>query len=157
MNLSLGLRLPLFVLTCALPAAALLAGPLEDVAAEVYLLGEIHDNPAHHRVQAEAVADYQQAVLVALREVEDALGDLGALRREIGAQEEAVRSAQRAVALSTKRYEEGLVRSIEVVDAVREQLTAERRAVQVRAQQHEATVRLIQALGGGVRATDVSR
>ncbi|MCB1227130.1 MAG: efflux transporter outer membrane subunit [Verrucomicrobiales bacterium] len=107
--------------------------------------------------QAEAVADYQQAVLVALREVEDALGDLGALRREIGAQEEAVRSAQRAVALSTKRYEEGLVSSIEVVDAVREQLTAERRAVQVRAQQHEATVRLIQALGGGVRATDVSR
>jgi len=64
MNLSLGLRLPLFVLTCALPAAALLAGPLEDVAAEVYLLGEIHDNPAHHRVQAEAVADIAPAALV---------------------------------------------------------------------------------------------
>jgi multidrug efflux system outer membrane protein len=99
--------------------------------------------------QAEALADYQQAVLDALREVEDALADLRALRTEYGAQQIAVKASEKSVGLSLKRYSEGLVSSIEWVDAIRAQLDAERRAVQIRGLQYDATVRLIQALGGG--------
>lgn len=103
----------------------------------------------------EAVADYQQTVLEALREVEDALADLAALRTESSTQAGAVRASTRALDLSTQRYKEGLVSFIEVVDALREQLTAERRAVQIRGQQFEATTQLIQALGGGLGPRDI--
>ena len=99
--------------------------------------------------QAEALADYQQNVLEALREVEDALADLRALRAEYDAQQLAVKASEKSVDLSAKRFKEGLVSSIESVDAIRAQLDAERRAVQIRGLQYDATVRLIQALGGG--------
>lgn len=42
----------------------LAANPLGEVEAEIYLLGEVHDNPAHHVVQAEAVAAIAPAALV---------------------------------------------------------------------------------------------
>ncbi len=48
----------------ALLAAPLFAGPLAEVSAQVYVLGEVHDNPEHHRVQAEAVTDLAPAALV---------------------------------------------------------------------------------------------
>jgi uncharacterized iron-regulated protein len=38
-----------------LPAAAS-ASPLGEISADIVVLGEVHDNPAHHAVQAEAVA-----------------------------------------------------------------------------------------------------
>ena len=48
----------------ALVVAPVFAGPLAEVSAQVYVLGEVHDNPAHHAVQAEAVADLAPAALV---------------------------------------------------------------------------------------------
>ncbi len=48
----------------ALATTPLAAGPLAGVSADVILLGEIHDNPTHHAVQAEAVADLAPAALV---------------------------------------------------------------------------------------------
>ncbi|HBZ44086.1 MAG TPA: hypothetical protein DEO85_08545 [Maritimibacter sp.] len=47
----------------ALPVAAL-AGPFEGSEADIFVLGEVHDNPAHHAVQAEAVADIKPRALV---------------------------------------------------------------------------------------------
>ncbi|MEM7012539.1 MAG: TolC family protein [Verrucomicrobiota bacterium] len=90
----------------------------------------------------------------ALREVEDALSDLAASEHERNAQLLALKAARKTVSLSTKRYEEGLVSSIEVIDAVREQLDTERRVVQLRSLQFDGTVRLIQALGRGLRKHD---
>ncbi len=55
---------PLAALIAPLVATPLDAGPLREVAADVFLLGEVHDNPAHHRVQAEAVGDLAPAALV---------------------------------------------------------------------------------------------
>ena len=59
----LALRALLALLIAPL-AAPLCAGPLAEVPAEIYILGEIHDNPDHHRVQAEAVAEIAPAALV---------------------------------------------------------------------------------------------
>jgi uncharacterized iron-regulated protein len=53
-----------FAPLAALLAAPLLAGPLAEVSAQIVILGEVHDNPAHHAVQAEAVADLTPAALV---------------------------------------------------------------------------------------------
>ena len=41
-------------LSCALPAAA----------QDVYVLGEVHDNPSHHAIQAERVAEIQPTAIV---------------------------------------------------------------------------------------------
>jgi multidrug efflux system outer membrane protein len=122
-----------------------------EVSVPIFQGGRLRANEKLARAEfAEAVADYRQTVLNALRDVENALADLAAARDQTGAQARAVEAAGRALELSNKRYRAGLVSSLEVVDAVREQLEAERRAVQIRGRQFEATVQLIQGLGGGV-------
>ncbi|MCB1336209.1 MAG: ChaN family lipoprotein [Maritimibacter sp.] len=51
-------------LALALVGGPLAAGPLGGAEAEIYVLGEVHDNPAHHAVQAEAVAEVAPRALV---------------------------------------------------------------------------------------------
>jgi multidrug efflux system outer membrane protein len=60
-----------------------------------------------------------------------------------------VTSARRAQELATQRYRSGLVAYIEVVDASRDALTAERANAELAGQRLIATVQLIKALGGG--------
>ncbi len=48
----------------SLVAGAVGAGVLDGVAADVVLLGEKHDNPAHHQMQAKAVAELAPRALV---------------------------------------------------------------------------------------------
>lgn len=45
------------------PCAAF-AGPFADVGADVYVLGEVHDNPVHHEVQAAAIDDIRPRAVV---------------------------------------------------------------------------------------------
>ena len=52
------------VLLLALLPTAALAGPVTGVSADVFVLGEVHDNPAHHLVQAEAVAEIAPRAIV---------------------------------------------------------------------------------------------
>ena len=120
-----------------------------EVTLPIFQGGHLRANEKRARAEfSEAVANYRQTVLNALREVENALADLAAARNQTGAQNRAVEAADRTLELSNKRYRAGLVSSLEVLDAVREQLDAKRRAVQIRGQQLEATVQLIQGLGG---------
>jgi outer membrane protein, multidrug efflux system len=97
----------------------------------------------------EAVANHQDKVLGALREVEDALSD-GEHR---GAQalhlERARQEARRAVEVARTRYERGLVTYLEVLSAQRSELSVERAAIQVHAQRLLSSVALIRAVGGG--------
>ncbi len=128
-----------------------------EVTLPIFQGGRLRANEKRARAEyAEAVANYRQAVLNALVDVENALADLASLQGQTGAQAQAVQAAERALALSNRRYEAGLVSSIEVVDAVREQLNAQRRAVQIRGQQFESTVQLIQGLGGGLSTKHTS-
>ncbi|HEV2437153.1 MAG TPA: efflux transporter outer membrane subunit [Verrucomicrobiae bacterium] len=98
---------------------------------------------------AEAVALYRQQVLVAFGDVEDSLADLRHLADQAAAQQRAVTNARRAANLASDRYRSGIVSYIEVVDANREALAAERANVQLTGQQLIASVQLIKALGGG--------
>jgi multidrug efflux system outer membrane protein len=100
----------------------------------------------------EAVAVYQQRVLVAFREVEDALSDLYWRAEQGQVQERAVAAAREAARLTTARYGQGLVNFLEVVDAERSRLAAERAAVQILSQRLLATVLLLKALGGSWNA-----
>ncbi len=100
-------------------------------------------------VYDESVANYRQQVLGAFQEVEDGLSGLRVLEEQAGAYDEAVKSAQETVDISTSRYREGLANYIEVIDAETSLLTNQRVADQILEQRLLTTVQLIQALGGG--------
>jgi len=100
-------------------------------------------------VFAESVATYRQQVLVAFGEVEDSLSGIRHLTDQSAAQQRAVTHARRAVDLATDRYRSGLVSYIEVVDASRDALQAERGNAQLAGERLIASVQLIKALGGG--------
>jgi multidrug efflux system outer membrane protein len=97
----------------------------------------------------EAVAAYRQQVLVAFREVEDALSDLRILAEQAEAQQRALTSARQAADLSGKRYRAGMVSYLEVVVSERTALATELLATLVLEQRFQASVSLIKALGGG--------
>jgi multidrug efflux system outer membrane protein len=95
-----------------------------------------------------AASAYRAQVLGAFREVEDQLAALRLLDDQAQAQSRAVRAATRASALSEARWRNGLVSQLELLDARRGELRNRRQALQVKAEQYQATVGLVRALGG---------
>jgi multidrug efflux system outer membrane protein len=104
------------------------------------------------RVEAaykENLAAYQERLLVAFGEVETALAGLRILQLQAEAQARAVDSAEEATRLATVRYKSGLVEFLDVLDAQRSSLQAQRQLVLVQSQQLTTTIGLIKAIGGG--------
>ncbi len=107
------------------------------------------------RVEAawrENLAGYRERLLVAFREVEDALAAVRYLDAQQEALSRASARAHRAEQLAGARYRAGLVTVLEVVDAQRSRLQAERQYNAVWNQQLLASVALVKALGGGWEA-----
>jgi hydrophobe/amphiphile efflux-1 (HAE1) family protein/NodT family efflux transporter outer membrane factor (OMF) lipoprotein len=97
----------------------------------------------------ESTALYRQQVLIAFGDVENSLSGIYHFAVQAEATQRAVTSARRASELATDRYRSGIVAYIEVVDASRDTLTAERANAQLAGQRLIASVQLIKALGGG--------
>jgi multidrug efflux system outer membrane protein len=95
------------------------------------------------------VAMYRASVLNAFREVEDALSDLSALAAQAKAVERALNSARDTARLAEERYLRGLSSYLEVVDAQRTALQAERQEAQLQGQRVVSTILLAKSLGGG--------
>lgn len=102
----------------------------------------------------EALAAYRQRLLIAFQEAEDALVNLRRRAEQAQAQAQAVAAARQATQLSDARYRQGLVSYLEVIDAERSRLQAEREAVRVLHQRLASVVLLIRALGGGWMGSD---
>jgi outer membrane protein, multidrug efflux system len=98
---------------------------------------------------AESVAEYRQRVLGAFAEVEDSLTALRVLADQGRYQDDAVVSSQRAAQISRSRYDAGMVSYLDVIDAQRTLLSAQREATQIRGARSVSTVALVRALGGG--------
>jgi multidrug efflux system outer membrane protein len=101
----------------------------------------------------ESVAQFRQSVLVAFREVQDALTGTRLLNDQSAAQDRALEAARRVGALAQKRYDAGFVNYFEVIDAQRTVLAAERASARLAAQRLNNSVALIKALGGGWTVT----
>jgi multidrug efflux system outer membrane protein len=97
----------------------------------------------------EAVAAFRQRVLVAFREVQDALTATALLATQSSAQDRALAAARRATELAQIRYDAGFVSYLDVIDAQRTALAMERASVQLTAERFVTSVSLIRALGGG--------
>lgn len=97
----------------------------------------------------ENVAAFRAAVLNAFREVEDALSDLATLAAQAQAVSRALTAARDTATLAGERYQKGLTSYLDVVDAQRAALQAERQDTQLRGQRAHSTILLAKALGGG--------
>jgi multidrug efflux system outer membrane protein len=104
---------------------------------------------AARAAHAEALANFRQRLLVALREVDDALAELQHRGDIAASQQRAIDAATKLARVARTRYEQGASGYLEVTDAERSQLSAERAWMQTRAAQWSATVQLVKALGGG--------
>lgn len=96
-----------------------------------------------------ASADYRQIVLESVREVENALQASRIIVGRQKAQDQASAAAKNTFDLSSKRFDAGLVSFLDVVDAERTRLDAERRSNAVRAERLALSVSLAKAVGGG--------
>ncbi|WP_344808719.1 efflux transporter outer membrane subunit [Allohahella marinimesophila] len=96
-----------------------------------------------------AVAQYEQAILAAFREVADALAGRRYLEEQLVAQAENVATLKRIADLANDRYDEGVVNYLQVLDAERNLFEAEQNYVQIKRAQVQNLVELYIALGGG--------
>lgn len=99
-----------------------------------------------------AVATYRQTALTAMGEVEDQLTTLHTLAQQAEQTRQAAELAARVEQQALNSYEAGLSAYTAVVTAQATALSQRRSLLQLQLQRQQATVGLIQALGGGWQA-----
>lgn len=97
----------------------------------------------------QAVAQYRQASLQALAQVEDQLAALSALADEAALQEQAVAAADESLRVVSNQYKAGVATALNVIVAQVNSYGAHNAAMTIAGQRLSANVALIQALGGG--------
>jgi NodT family efflux transporter outer membrane factor (OMF) lipoprotein len=103
----------------------------------------------YRAAEEQAAATYRKTVLTAFQQVEDNLAGLRVLMQEIREQDDAVDSSQRFVNIATDRYKLGLDPYLDVMTAQTSLFSNQQAAVNLRMQQLNDCVQLIEALGGG--------
>jgi len=124
-------------------AAAGIAGP-------VFNFGKNKRRVELERFRAEqALYGYEQAILLALADVEDALVGVHTYEREVEALNRQMYAARNATILSRERYNGGVTSYLEVLDSERTLFNAELQATQSYRNQLNNYVQLYKSLGGG--------
>ncbi|PYE15754.1 NodT family efflux transporter outer membrane factor (OMF) lipoprotein [Paraburkholderia silvatlantica] len=98
---------------------------------------------------AENGADYKAIVLNAFQQVEDNLALLHHLGDEAQREDDALTAAQRTLTLSMSQYRDGVVSYLDVVTAQTTELSTQITSLELDTRRLDATVGLIQAIGGG--------
>ena len=98
--------------------------------------------------ESEARAQYDQAVLLALQDVETALVRYRTSRERVQRIQEAAAASERAAELARARFSGGVADFLQVLDAERTQLEAQNQLAQGRTEAATAYAALYKALGG---------
>jgi len=113
-------------------------------------LGRVRAEIAGSRARADvALAGYEQTVLRALEETEDALVTHARTRDSLKDATDAADASRTAARIARARYEGGMVDFLEVLDAERTQLAAEDRLARSRTEAATSLIAVYKALGGG--------
>ncbi|WP_298212384.1 efflux transporter outer membrane subunit [Acidovorax sp.] len=96
-----------------------------------------------------AIAQYNGAVLDAVKEAGDAMASVQSLTRQQTLQDEAAASAEKAYRFAQERYRAGLGNYLVVLTTETQVLAQRRLAVDLRARQLDTRLVLMKALGGG--------
>lgn len=120
------------------------------------LLGPVIDfNKNKKRVEVEEqktqqlVLQYENSVLNAFREVDDALSEIATYRNELAAIDRQLKAAKNASGLSRERYDKGVSSYLEVLDTERTLFSTDLQQSELQQQYLNAYVNLYKALGGG--------
>ena len=97
----------------------------------------------------QALYNYENTVLIAFREVEDALIEVETYKRQLAANQRQFNAAKNAEFLSQQRYDQGVTSYLEVLDAQRSSFNAALELSEVNKDYLNAYVKLYKALGGG--------
>jgi multidrug efflux system outer membrane protein len=96
----------------------------------------------------EAICEYEQQVLTAFREVEDALVNLDWQDKQLQSYKESLATAQRRAYLVQRKYNAGYANNLDLINARLTELQAHLNVVVTAGQKFQSTVQLIKALGG---------
>jgi outer membrane protein, multidrug efflux system len=121
-------------------------------------LGRVQAQIASARAQTDsALARYEQSVLLALEETENALVTHARTRDQWIHAADAARESARAASLARTRYEDGAEDFLTVLDAERTQLQAEDQLAQTRTDAATSLVAVYKALGGSWEGAPLPR
>ena len=123
--------------------AAGLAGPIFTFGG---ISGQVHSAQAQER---EALNFYQQTILNALREANDALVGSQKKVEEVAMQRERVDALREFARLSRLKFDSGVAGYLEVLIAENELFAAELSSVSLRAAQYTQLINVYRAMGGG--------
>jgi multidrug efflux system outer membrane protein len=122
---------------------------LAGVSLPLFTGGRLINQTRAARARAEqARLQYEQSVLIALREASDALVGVRTSRDQVVAQETQTGALRRALQLAELRYRTGIASYVEVLEAQRSLFDAELGLSQAQLGQLSAAVQLYRALGG---------
>ena len=96
-----------------------------------------------------ALAQYEQTVQTAFREVADTLAVRGTIDEQLAAQESLTTTTADTYRLAERRYKAGIDGFINVLDAQRTHFAAQQSLVSMRMAKLASQVQLYAALGGG--------
>lgn len=96
----------------------------------------------------QASANYQQTVLKAFQEVEDALISLKLQAEEMQSLQRSLEAAKLTTEFSSDRYLNGLVNYLDVTESEHSQLTINNSLLELLSTEYSSTIQLIKALGG---------
>ncbi len=102
----------------------------------------------------QALLIYENTVLLAFREVEDALIQLATYKKQLTSVERKYRAAANADKLSTNRYDKGVTSYLEVLETQRQLFSVQLELSELTQQYFNSYVKLYKALGGGWLATN---
>jgi multidrug efflux system outer membrane protein len=101
------------------------------------------------KVAQQALYSYQNIVLLAFKDVEDALIEVQTYDTQLDAVERQYQAAKNAAVLSKLRYDKGVVSYLEVLETERQLFNVALEFSQVKREYLNAYVKLYKALGGG--------
>ena len=115
--------------------------------------GRIKADKARAEAQfREALANYRKAILIAIRDTENALLGTRKLDQALSAQTKATEASEETARFVRARYKSGIDSLFEVTETERETLEQQRLLTQTELARQLAAVNLIQALGGEWKA-----
>jgi multidrug efflux system outer membrane protein len=122
---------------------------LAGVSLPLFTGGRLVNETRAARARADqARLQYEQSVLIALREASDALIGVRTSRDQVVAQQTQTQALRRALHLAELRYRTGIASYVEVLEAQRSLFDAELGLSQSQRRQLAAAVQLYRALGG---------
>ncbi|MEI8301079.1 MAG: efflux transporter outer membrane subunit [Chlamydiota bacterium] len=96
----------------------------------------------------QAEDSYQQVILTAFQDVENALSNIIQQSKQAEHLKQSLQASQKSTTLSNKRYQKGLVGQLELLNYEQSLLQTQRRFTNVMGARYQSTINLIKALGG---------